>query len=93
MIIGGIAIAILLAIIAILIIRKRRRDEEEETQMLDALVDDNMIPKDADSFDPISFDVTNEKTHLENEIKKYATEKPEQVVDIIKSWLTENERW
>lgn len=92
MIIGGIAIAILLAIIAILIIRKRRRDEEEETQMLDALVDDNMIPKDADSFDPISFDVTNEKTHLENEIKKYATEKPEQVVDIIKSWLTENER-
>lgn len=92
MIIGGVAIAILLAIIVILIVRKRRRDEEEETQMLDALVDDNMMPKDADSFDPISFDVTNEKTHLENEIKKYATEKPEQVVDIIKSWLTENER-
>lgn len=92
MIIGGVAIAILLAIIVILIVRKRRRDEEEETQMLDALVDDNMMPKDAESFDPISFDVTNEKTHLENEIKKYATEKPEQVVDIIKSWLTENER-
>ena len=92
MIIGGIAIAVLLAVIVILVIRKRRKDNEDETQMLEALVDDSIMPKDADSFDPISFDVTNEKTHLENEIKKYATEKPEQVVDIIKSWLTENER-
>lgn len=34
----------------------------------------------------------HKKSHLENEIKKYATEKPEQVVEIIKSWLSENER-
>ena len=29
---------------------------------------------------------------VEKEIKKYATQKPDQVADIIKSWMAEDER-
>lgn len=40
----------------------------------------------------INFETINPKAHIENEIKQYATEKPDQVADIVKSWLAENER-
>lgn len=96
MIIGGIGIAVLLAIIALLVIKmknkKKKQDDEDSIQLLDALVDDSILPKEAELFEPINFENNNEKTHLEKEIKNYATQKPEQVVEIIKSWLTENER-
>lgn len=95
MVAGGIGIAVLLGIIIVLLTkrRKKRKEEEEEaTQLLDALVDDTIIPKELDAFEPINFETNTQKSHLENEIKKYATEKPEQVVEIIKSWLAENER-
>ena len=92
MIAGGIAGAILLGAIIFFILKRRKKKEEEEEQLLDTLIDDTIIPKEPDAFDPIEFETKTQKSHLENEIKKYATEKPEQVVEIIKSWLTENER-
>lgn len=96
MIFGGIGIAVLLGVITLLVIKmknkKKKQVEEDNTQLLDALVDDSILPKEVESFEPINFDNNNEKSHLEKEIKNYATEKPEQVVEIIKSWLTENER-
>ena len=49
-------------------------------------------PKPARIFAPIEFEVNDKKSHMEKEVKKYAAEKPEQVADIIKSWLTEDER-
>ncbi|OOM16243.1 flagellar basal-body MS-ring/collar protein FliF [Clostridium saccharobutylicum] len=92
MIIGGILGGLLLGIIAFFIIKRRKKKQEEEDQLLDTLVDDTIIPKEPEEFDPIEFEVKTKNSHLENEIKKYATEKPEQVVEIIKSWLTEDER-
>lgn len=95
MIIAGILGAIVLGALAagiIVLLRKRRKKKEENEQLLNTLVDDSIIPKEPDSFDPIEFETKTKKSHLEDEIKKYATEKPEQVVEIIKSWLTENER-
>ncbi|WP_456008274.1 flagellar M-ring protein FliF C-terminal domain-containing protein, partial [Clostridium butyricum] len=92
MIAGGVIGAILLGGIIIFILKRRKKKEEEEEQLLDTLIDDTIIPKEPDAFDPIEFETKTQKSHLENEIKKYATEKPEQVVEIIKSWLTENER-
>lgn len=92
MIAGGIIGAILLGGLAYFIIKRRKKKEEEEEQLLDTLIDDTIIPKEPETFDPIEFESQTQKSHLENEIKRYATEKPEQVVEIIKSWLTENER-
>jgi flagellar M-ring protein FliF len=95
MVIAGILGSIVLAgLIAGIIIlgRKRRKKKEEQAQLLDTLIDDTIIPKEPDSFDPIEFEAKTKKSHLEDEIKKYATEKPEQVVEIIKSWLSESER-
>lgn len=92
MIAGGVIGAILLGVIIFFILKRRKKKEEEDEQLLDTLIDDTIIPKEPDAFDPIEFETKTQKSHLENEIKKYATEKPEQVVEIIKSWLTENER-
>ena len=44
------------------------------------------------NFKPIELDVENEQTHLEKELRKYALEKPDQVSEIIKSWLANDER-
>lgn len=44
------------------------------------------------NFKPIEFEVEDENTHLEKELKKYAIDKPDQVADIIKSWLADDER-
>lgn len=94
-IIGSIA-GVILLIGLFLLIRKigktRKKKKAEEEQLLDTLIDDSLIPKEPEAFTPIEFEAQTQKSHLENEIKKYATEKPEQVVDIIKSWLKEDER-
>lgn len=95
MVIYGIAGGILLALLivgGILLAKKRRQKKEENEQLLNTLVDDSIIPKDPEKFDPIEFETKTQKSYLEEEIKKYATQKPEQVVEIIKSWLSENER-
>lgn len=44
------------------------------------------------NFKPIEFEVEDEHSHLEKELKKYAMDKPDQVADIIKSWLADDER-
>lgn len=86
--IGG----LILLIAAIMMLRKRRgKHVEEEIQGIDVMLDDVIIPKEPMHFDPIDLEVENEKVHVENEIKKYAQDKPEQVADIIKSWLAEDE--
>ena len=92
MIIAGILGTLLLGIIIFLIVKRRKKKKVEKEQLLDTLIDDSIIPKEPETFDPIEFEAKTQKSHLEDEIKKYATEKPEQVVEIIRSWLTENER-
>ena len=84
--------AVVIGLLVFIIIKRRKKKEEEDEQLFDTLIDDTIIPKEPEAFDPIEFDKETQNTHLENEIKKYATEKPEQVVEIIKSWLNENER-
>lgn len=90
---GAIALGgIILLIIIIVIIKKstKKEEEEEEERLLDVVVGDNIT--EPEQYEPINFEVEDEKTHLEKEVKKYAQEKPEQVAEIVKSWLTENER-
>ena len=92
MIIAGAVGALLLGVIIFLLMRRRKKKKVEDEQLLNTLIDDTIIPKEPETFAPIEFEANNKKSHLESEIKKYAMEKPDQVVEIIKSWLTENER-
>lgn len=91
--IGVIALAIIITGIVI-IVRKRRDDdeEEEEENLLDVIIDDKISKNMQQKLPVIDFGDNNPKIHMEKEIKKYAQEKPEQAVEIIKSWLSENER-
>lgn len=90
---AGLGIAALIAIIIVIIIRvrkSRRNDEEEKENLLDVVIDDTT--ERTQEMPKLDLDIVSPKTHIENEIKKYATEKPEQVAEIIKSWLNENDR-
>ena len=55
------------------------------------MIGDNIPPK-PEQFAPIEFESNDKKSNMEKQVKKYAADKPEQVADIIKSWLTEDER-
>lgn len=66
-----------------------------ESGGLDVLIRDTVMPKEPKPvviYDPIDFEPKNENSHLESEIRKYAKEKPEQVSDIVKAWLADEER-
>ena len=72
---------------------RRKKHKEEEESLLDVVVGDDTQTQEPVTYAPIDLGPDeDEKTHMENEIKKYATEKPEQVAEIIKSWLRDNER-
>lgn len=85
----GAVVLLLITFMSLRRLRKSRRKEEDEVGV-DMIIDDNITPKEV--LPPIDFETENEKSHVEKEIKKYATEKPEQVVEIIKAWMAEDER-
>lgn len=85
-------IGLILAIVMLVIIRKKRKHKEEKENLLDVVIDDTDFNGEIEAMPSLDFESVNPKAHIENEIKKYATDKPDQVVDIIKAWLAENER-
>ncbi|MGH4125747.1 MAG: flagellar basal-body MS-ring/collar protein FliF [Clostridium sp.] len=85
-------LAILLLILLFVVIRKSKKTKETETEGIDMVIGDNIAPKQEEFFAPIEFEVNDKNSNMEKQVKKYAEEKPEQVADIIKSWLTEDER-
>lgn len=97
----GLAIGALFIVIIVLSILRRMKkrkteaeyDEIEELMAKDVEIDENgeVVTK-VKEFAPIDFEVENEQAHITKEVKRYAQEKPEQVVEIIKSWLAEDER-
>lgn len=88
----GVAVALFASIIGFIIIRRRRKKNEEEPSLLDVVIDDKISKVPEEMLKPIDFETNNPQAHIESELKRYASEKPEQVVDIIKSWLVESER-
>ncbi|URZ16027.1 flagellar basal-body MS-ring/collar protein FliF [Clostridium felsineum] len=92
---GVLGLALIIFIIVMIRRRANREDEIDEdldgTQNFEAVVGDD-IKRTKTKFEPIDFEgEENEQSHIENEIKKYASTKPEQVVDIVKAWLTNEE--
>jgi len=85
------ALAIMIFIIIIVLIRRSSKKAETTPEGIDMMIGDNIAPK-PEQFAPIEFETNDKKSNMEKQVKKYAAEKPEQVADIIKSWLTEDER-
>ncbi|MFL0195485.1 flagellar basal-body MS-ring/collar protein FliF [Clostridium sp. WILCCON 0269] len=96
-IIGGIA-AVIIAIVVGVVLWRRKHEEDELLEGdiregIDVVVgDEDTQVNEKIKFKPLEFEQDTEDTHIEKEIKKYAKDKPEQVADIIKSWLAEDER-
>jgi len=88
-IIGLLALILVIGII-VLVRRNSKKKKAEDENLLNVIIDD--VVEEPIHHKKINFDPSNEQVYVENEVKKYATEKPEQVADIIKSWLAENER-
>ena len=88
-IIGLLALILVIGII-VLVRRNSKKKKAEDENLLNVIIDD--VVEEPIQHKKINFDPSNEQVYVENEVKKYATEKPEQVADIIKSWLAENER-
>lgn len=88
-IIGLVALILVIGII-VLIRRNSKKKKAENENVLNVIIDD--IVEEPIHHKKINFEPSNEQVYVENEIKKYATDKPEQVADIVKSWLAENER-
>ena len=86
-IIGACILAAIITVVIILIKRKRK----EEEKLLDVMINDNLPEVEPVNYDPIDFSTNDEKSMREEEIKNYAKDKPEQVAEIIKSWLSESE--
>lgn len=90
------AIAAIAAGIIVLLRRRRARkaleeaEEDEEIEGIDTVIDDTIKPKEQ-IYEPIEFEREDEKSHMEKEVKKYADTKPEQVAEVVKAWLAENE--
>lgn len=96
-IIGATAAVLIGLGIALFLWRRKNNKEDEllgeiQPQGIDAIIGDEDITKVQPKFKPVEFDREDENSHIEKEIKKYAKEKPEQVADIVKSWLSEDER-
>jgi flagellar M-ring protein FliF len=87
---AGIFLVLLVGLIMFLVSRRKQRRLMPKS--IDVVVGDSLYDKNATPYVPLDLDHENESDHISNDIKKYAEEKPDQVVDIIKSWLAEDER-
>lgn len=92
--------AVIAGIVAFVIWRRKHSEDEEDIFGEEGINPQEIMDQNNDltaeqiksKFKPVDLEEENEDTHIENEIKKYAKEKPDQVADIVKSWLAEDER-
>jgi len=91
----GAVIALILIIVFVLILRsKRKEDDEEEEEAiegLDVVIGDETLETVAYLYKDLDLEAETEREKIMKEVKKYAEKKPEQVADIIKSWMTDEE--
>lgn len=85
---------VLFLIFLVIVLRSRKKKRKlVPPSSLDVVIGDDLLHSPAvNPYVPLDLDVENETSGIEKDIKKYAEDKPDQVVDIIKSWLAEDER-
>lgn len=87
-IIGIIILGLIIGIITMIRSKKLKSENLDEEERLNVVIgeDEKTI-----QYEPMNFDVEDPKAYVEGEIKKYAKEKPDQVLDIVKSWIANDE--
>lgn len=84
----------LLALIILIVLISKIKSKPREAALtggVDILVNEPVTVSEV-MKNPIILDEEEDKQDLASEIKKYANKKPDQVVEIIKSWMAEDER-
>ncbi|CDF58021.1 flagellar basal-body MS-ring/collar protein FliF [Thermobrachium celere] len=91
--IGEAVAGLIVLFIIYLALRKKRKIEDlqiEQQNNIDVLIGD-VLQKQPIAYEPVLEDM-EQNMNLEKEIRNYASTKPEQVVELIKTWLAEDER-
>ncbi|MDV3428886.1 MAG: flagellar M-ring protein FliF [Bacillota bacterium] len=86
------AAGFLLIIFIVFLLKKFKKKRNKAMEKIDQVFNDTMPEAETIVPKPIDLEITNDSEQLENEIKSYASKKPDQVIDIVKSWLSEDER-
>lgn len=93
---GGAGLAALIFIIILITAIRRKKSKEdvevEDVKGIDMVIGETITPKPQVTFESLDLEAQSQKEHVVKEVKKYAEQKPEQVADIIKSWIAEDER-
>jgi flagellar M-ring protein FliF len=89
---GVVGVVGIIGFIIFLVKRRKKNSEYGEQSEIDEIIGDDMGTKAQAKFAPIQFEEANEKSHIEKEIRNYAGNKPDQVADVVKAWLAEDER-
>lgn len=79
-------------IFIILIAKLSKRKNRDEKPSLDVVVGDKggIIPKQPIAYEPV-LEEDDDKMSFEKEIQNYANKKPDQVVEVIRTWLSEDD--
>lgn len=93
--IGAASLILLIVLLSIYSRRKRKKEEEnvasDMPNGLDVVVGEDIIPKQPVAYEPVLDEDDDLNMSLEKEIQTYATKKPDQVVEVIKTWLSDDE--
>lgn len=85
------AIALAALVIFIIIMAKVRAARSKKKMGVDVVVDQPVAVNEVIKATPVLLD-EEDKPDFVDELKKYANKKPDQVLEIVKSWLAEDER-
>ncbi|MEG1256014.1 flagellar basal-body MS-ring/collar protein FliF [Clostridium sp.] len=94
LIVGAVVGLIVIIIIISMLRSKKNKDKEEDEEAvdgLDVIVGNEELETAADLYKTLNLEAETEKEKVMKEVKKYAEKKPDQVAEIIKSWLSEEE--
>jgi flagellar M-ring protein FliF len=86
--------AFIILVILLSILKKKSKKKSKATdipQGLNVVIGDSIIPKQPNIYEPVFDEEDVDSMSLEKELKTYATKKPDQVAEVIKTWLSDDE--
>jgi flagellar M-ring protein FliF len=90
--IGAGALILMIVLLSIISKNKKKNAKPDDiNQGLDVVVGDTIIPKQPNVYENVLDDQDTGDMSLEKELQSYATKKPEQVAEVIRTWLSDDE--